>query len=446
MPKNIFKLLSDIRKGLQRVGKPRQVEAPPRDEPASAAKKQMPEPVMRGEEQKRPPLSFEELSRIAREAHETAQRAIAVREKIAAIRGQAGKLAYSVTAAQRAQKRLEKAEPFSDDSQRSGEFLIERGFLFDDFEKKDRAKIARMYTEQLTELRDAISVLSGIDAPSAKEKRRLDIFREMLDRVDAAVVFSAGEYGAKWREKRDAMLRRIGEKATVRANTLKAIILDSLKDPEIFTRLQEEHPALLDKIERVTPGIIEQARARIDASRRRGEYGEDFFKKLIEKITAPDGGIETYLALQTEILGKLESAISHARQDDTKGKGEDQANEFWDTVDEYSETKNINSKRMLDLKFMLLDVVTDEREATKDGKAPLQPLENYMHIIQRMEYISFLATLQAFIRELDVKGQFEKVVPDQAERRKIVSKVTTFIDNNDVLEALLGDVLELVSE
>lgn len=438
-----LKLLNEVKRGVKHSERKKSKVL--ESSPVRQLEHAVPPVTGRGEE--RPALSFEQFSRITEEAHKTAQRALAIRERISAIREQTSKLSQSITSAQKATRRLEAIPPpISGDSQRTGAFLIERGFLWEDVAQNDRARMRQIFIEQMASIRDAVSILSGIEAPSTEEKRRLAEYQKTLAGVDALTALSFDEYQRTWQTKRDTMLQRIRARATDRANRLKDIVLESLKDPEILTRLQESHAGLLGKIEQAAPGVVAQAQERINASIRSKEHARDFLEQIVERIATPDGGIETYLALQNEIFGKIEYVIEKAKQHSLEDEGQEQDSELWDAVEEYGQNKQITSKRIVDLQLKLLDIIAQEQAAQASAQQGTQSLQNYLRIIQRMDYISFLATIQAFITNLDSKGLFDKVVPDQHQRRKIVSKVTAFIDNHDVLEALTGDILAVTFE
>ncbi|MBI2483889.1 hypothetical protein HYV71_01755 [Candidatus Uhrbacteria bacterium] len=439
-----FQLLADVKKGIK--GNRRKSQPETGGSPAGSSSETGPSEEGHTSVPERVALSFDELSRIAKEAHENAQHALTIREKISVLRDQAAKIAHSVSAARRAEKKLEAAMPFDDDTKRNGEFLIARGLLWEHVDKRDRARMVKVYTEQLTNLRDAVEVLSGLEAPSRNEKRQLAEYQKTLAGVDAIVSASLAEYQELWRQKRDVLSKRIHAHASERVQALKALVFDSLKDREIFARLQEHHPDMLKKIEHAIPGITAQAQARIETAERGKEHQSDFFRKLIEKIRGSKGGIDTYLEIQNELFGKLDSVISPLKQSGEQETQVEEASILWDAIDEYIETKNINSPLLTDLKYKLLDIIAQDQALPMGGLKAEHTLENYLRIIQRADYISFLATLQAFIAELNTEGLFEKIVPDQAERRKIISKVTAFIDNHDVLEALAGDVLEIINE
>lgn len=312
--------------------------------------------------------------------------------------------------------------------------------------------MAQLYTEQMRELQKAVDVLSRIDAPSAEERRRLAEYQKTLEGVDVIVNHVLVEYDKQWHQKRDLMAKKIEARVSERIHALKTAVLDSLRDPGILARLQESHPDILEKIDNAVPGLVAQAQKQIEATGRGKEHQQDFFRKLVDRITAPEGGIDTYLTIQSELFGKLDSALSSLKQREMQGKQSEEASaseetsELWDAIDDYTETKNVNSPRLLDLKSRLLDIIAQDQTLPEGGHNRSKTLEHYLRIIQRMDYISFLATLQAFISELNTAGIFEKNIPDQTERRKIVRKVAAFIDNHDVLEALAGDVLEVASE
>lgn len=415
-------LLEEVRKGAKK-------EAKPVIAPAAA-------PEIRQKPLQPQAFSPELLSKVAQEAKATASHALSVREKVEEIRVRAGKLTHAIRSAQNAQRKLETAAPLNEETQRSGEFLIKKGLMWRDSPVKDRDHLVQVFSEHTAALRQAVETLSRLEAPSADERKKLAEYQTTLRTANDIVRANLAEYEKAWRTKRDSLLQRISLKARQRADELKGVVVDGLSDPEIFSRMQASHPELLEKIDHAAPGVIDQVRERILAVERKKEHAEDFFSKLIEKITAKTGGIDTYLTIQNELFGHLEKAIS----------GEEEDSEFWNTIEEYVDTKNINSQAMNDLRYKLLDVIAMDQVGAEGEKGGTQSVENYLQIIQRMDYISFLATLHAFAAELNTTELFEKIVPDQAQRRQIISKVTRFIDNHDILEALAGDVLEIAAE